>query len=99
METAAKKIKIVKPGDNFSFRVPVPDLDRAEINAHSLHAITVKEYSNGQAGDKVHFNSCLEQSINRFRHVNHTFLCSEGMLSGTFRKEPVFPLGGQYSDR
>ena len=67
METAAKKIKIVKPGDNFSFRVPVPDLDRAEINAHSLHAITVKEYSNGQAGDKVHFNSSLEQSINRFR--------------------------------
>ena len=34
METAAKKIKIVKPGDNVM--VPVPDLDREKINAHLL---------------------------------------------------------------
>ena len=46
METKAKKIKIVKPGDNVM--VPVPDLDRAKINAHSLHAIIFEEYSDGQ---------------------------------------------------
>ena len=45
METAAEKIKIVKPGD--SVMVPVPDLDRAKIDAHR-HIILVKEYSNGQ---------------------------------------------------
>ena len=41
METAAKKIKAVKPGDNVM--MPVPDLDRAKIDAHSLHAIIVEE--------------------------------------------------------
>ena len=46
METKAKKIKIVKPEDNVM--VPVPDLDRAKINAHSLHAIILEEYSDGQ---------------------------------------------------
>ena len=34
LETAAKKIKIVRPGDNVM--VPVPDLDREKINAHLL---------------------------------------------------------------
>ena len=34
LETAAKKIKIVKPGDNVM--VPVPDLGRAKIDAHTL---------------------------------------------------------------
>ena len=34
LETAAKKIKIVKPRDNVM--VPVPDLGRAKIDAHSL---------------------------------------------------------------
>ena len=38
LETAAKKVKIVKPGDDVI--VPVPDLDRAKIDAHSLHAVT-----------------------------------------------------------
>ena len=28
--------------------VPVPDLHRAKIDAHSLHAVIVEEYSNGQ---------------------------------------------------
>ena len=53
METAAEKIKIVKPGD--SVMVPVPDLDTVQctvdggkIDAHSLHAVIVEEYSNGQ---------------------------------------------------
>ena len=50
METAAKKIKIVKPGDNVM--VPVPDLGRAKIGAHSLR--------HRQAGDKVLSNSCWE---------------------------------------
>ena len=39
METAAKKIKIVKPGDNVM--VPVPDLDREKINAHLLILVTL----------------------------------------------------------
>ena len=34
----------VKPGDNVM--VPVPDLDRAKIDARSLHAVIVDEYSN-----------------------------------------------------
>ena len=34
----------VKPGDN----VMVPDLDRAKIDARSLHAVIVDEYSNDQ---------------------------------------------------
>ena len=46
METAAKKIRIVKPGDNVM--VPVPYLDRAMIDAYSLHAVIVEEYSNDQ---------------------------------------------------
>ena len=37
METAAKKIRIVKPGDNVM--VPVPYLDRAMIDAYSLNAV------------------------------------------------------------
>ena len=43
METAAKKIMIVKPGDNVM--VPVPYLDRAMIDAYSLAAVIVAEYS------------------------------------------------------
>ena len=50
LETAAKKIKVVKPGDNVM--VPVPDLGRAKIGAHSLR--------HRQAGDKVLSNSCWE---------------------------------------
>ena len=46
LESTAKKIKIVKPGDKVT--VPVPDLDRAKIDAHSLHAVIVEEYSNVQ---------------------------------------------------
>ena len=38
--------KSFEPGDNAM--VPVPDLDRAKIHAHSLHAVVVEEYSNGQ---------------------------------------------------
>ena len=37
LETAAKKIKIVRPGDNVM--VTVPDMDRAKIHAQSLHAV------------------------------------------------------------
>ena len=37
LETAAKKIKIVIPGDNVM--VTVPDMDRAKIHAQSLHAV------------------------------------------------------------
>ena len=77
METAAKKVKIVKPGDDVI--VPVPDLDRAKIDARSLHAVTFK----------IHFNSCLEQNIkniSQFIHVKHTFLCREGMLLGSFAR-------------
>ena len=37
LETAAKKIKIVRPGGNVM--VIAPDLDRAKIDAHSLHAV------------------------------------------------------------
>ena len=39
-------MKIIQKGDNVM--VPVPDLDRAKINTHSLHAIIVEEYNNGQ---------------------------------------------------
>ena len=28
--------------------MPVPDLDRAKIDAHSLHIVIVEEHSNGQ---------------------------------------------------
>ena len=37
LETAAKKIKIVRPGDNVM--VTVPDMDRTKIDAQSLHAV------------------------------------------------------------
>ena len=37
LATAAKKIKIVRPGGNVM--VIAPDLDRAKIDAHSLHAV------------------------------------------------------------
>ena len=41
--------KSFKPGDNVMvLMVPVPDLHRAKIDAHSLHAVIVEEYSNGQ---------------------------------------------------
>ena len=40
-----KNSHLVK-GDNVM--VPVPDLDRAKIDAFSLHAVIVEEYSNGQ---------------------------------------------------
>ena len=46
LETAAKKIKIVRPGGNVM--VIAPDLDRAKIDAHSLHIVIVEEYSIGQ---------------------------------------------------
>ena len=36
----------VKPGDNVM--VSVPDLDRAKIDARSVHAVIVEEYSNDQ---------------------------------------------------
>ena len=45
METAAKKIRIVKPGDNVM--VPVPYLDRAMIDAYSLHIVIVEEFKLG----------------------------------------------------
>ena len=38
---SAKKIKIIRPGDNIM--VTVPDLDRAKIDAHSLHILIVEE--------------------------------------------------------
>ena len=38
LESTAKKIKIVKPGDNAM--VPVPYSDKAKIGAHSRHANT-----------------------------------------------------------
>ena len=40
-ESTAKKIKIVKPGDKVT--VPVPDLDRAKIDAHSMLAVILEE--------------------------------------------------------
>ena len=43
---AAKKIKVVRPADNVM--VKLPDLDRAKIDAHSLHIVIVEEYINGQ---------------------------------------------------
>ena len=46
METAAKKNKIVKPGDHII--VPLPDMDWAKIDAHSLHAVIVEENNNGE---------------------------------------------------
>ena len=45
MEITAKKIKIFKPGDNVM--VSVPDLDRAKINAQSLHIVIVEEFKLG----------------------------------------------------
>ena len=42
---AHKNSHLVK-GDNVM--VPVPDLDRAKIDAFSLHAVIVEEFSNGQ---------------------------------------------------
>ena len=63
LESTAKKIKSVKPRGNVM--VHVPDHDRAKIDAHSLHAVIVEEYSNGQfkLGTKyVHSNSCFEQN-------------------------------------
>ena len=42
---SAKKIKIIRPGDNVM--VTVPDLDRANIDAHSLHIVIVEEFKLG----------------------------------------------------
>ena len=36
------------PGSISSPPVPVSDLDRAKIVAHSLHIVIIEEYSNGQ---------------------------------------------------
>ena len=36
------------PGSISPPPVPVPDLDRAKIDAHSLHIVILVEYSNGQ---------------------------------------------------
>ena len=36
------------PGTISPPQVPVPDLDRAKINANSLHIVIVEEHSNGQ---------------------------------------------------
>ena len=44
----------VKPGDNVM--VSVPDLDRVKIDARSLHAVIVEEYSNGQFKLGVRYN-------------------------------------------
>ena len=47
------KIKNIHSKQIFIFQktnviMPVPDLGRAKIDAHSLYAVIVKEYSNGQ---------------------------------------------------
>ena len=44
LETAAKKITIVKSGD----KVMVPDLDRTKIDAHILRTVIAEEFSNVQ---------------------------------------------------
>ena len=36
------------PGSISPPPVPVPDLDRTKIDAHSLHIVIVEEYINGQ---------------------------------------------------
>ena len=36
------------PGSISPPPVPVPDLERAKIDAHSLHIVIVEEHSNGQ---------------------------------------------------
>ena len=46
LRTAAKWIKIVKPGDNVM--VPMPDLDRTKIDAHILRTVIAEEFSNVQ---------------------------------------------------
>ena len=52
LETAAKKIKIVRPGDNVM--VTVPDMDRAKIHAQSLHAL----YENLKKKDFHFYHPC-----------------------------------------
>ena len=48
LESTAKKMRILKSGENVM--MPVRDLDRAKIDAiaHSLHAVILDEYTNGQ---------------------------------------------------
>ena len=48
LESTAKKMRILKSGENAM--MPVRDLDRAKIDAiaHSLHAVILEKYSNGQ---------------------------------------------------
>ena len=48
LESTAKKMRILKSGKNVM--MPVPDLDRAKIDAiaHSLYAVILDEYTNGQ---------------------------------------------------
>ena len=117
METAAKKIRIVKPGDNVMVSrylrqttatmpttpgsispppVPVPDLDRAMIDAYSLNADIVEEYSDDQFKlgtwyvSTLVWNKISKISIN----LKHAFLCREGMLSGTFARNQFSHLEG-----
>ena len=48
LESTAKKMRILKSGENVI--MPVRDLDRAKIDAiaHSLYAVILDEYTNGQ---------------------------------------------------
>ena len=94
METAAQKIRIFKPGDNVM--VPVPHLDRAMIDAYSLNADIVEEYSDDQFKlgtwyvSTLVWNKISKISIN----LKHAFLCREGMLSGTFARNQFSHLEG-----
>ena len=46
LESTAQKMRILKSGENVM--MPMPDLDRAKIDAHSLHAVYLEDYSKGQ---------------------------------------------------
>ena len=63
LESTAKKMRILKSGKNVM--MPVPDLDRAKINAHSLES--ARRHLGGvqqwpiQVGDMIHFNYSLNK--------------------------------------
>ena len=62
LESTAKKMRILKSGENAM--MPVRDLDRAKIDAiaHSLYAVILDEYTNGQFKLGIwYINSCLNK--------------------------------------
>ena len=88
-----------KPGSISHPPVPVPDWDRAKIDAHSLHIVIVEEYSNGQfkLGTRyiltLVWNKISKLSINLDTHWGCRIVwyghCPENISRGTFAENKL----------